>query len=431
MPDEPGLHALLTRHADAALGHLDPPTRAALVHRARRRRAALLAPIATVMAVVLIVAIVVVLHDRRVRSQPAAHPPVSLGALEHYAWRTMPAAPIATRGDAAAVWTGHEFLVWGGHAHGRAYADGAAYDPATRSWRVIAPSPLSPRYAPAHVWTGRELFVWGGEHGSERLTDGAVYDPAKNSWSMLPPAPVASQYSSSAYLVRGTVIVVAEGEGRGPSSYSLFDPATNSWRQLPRPLPPRRHGAAGVIAVSLGDRLLVWVLWEHTVRHGNEISGTSGIDTYVFDPTTSTWQRSPMRPFETGNLVLAGDRIVVPVEHYWCGACLGGPFVVHPTGRSYDVRTGKQTRIATDPRRRAASADEQFVWTGAVLVGVGGFPHPSTVAWSPASNTWTGLPAPPIRGVGLSVVWTGSRLIVWGPPRDRTTTSGAEFAPPR
>jgi len=61
-------------------------------------------------------------------------------------------------------------LLWGGvrpSLSGRsevALADGAAYQPATRTWRPITPAPLAGDMA---VWTGTELLVWGGTTGQD------------------------------------------------------------------------------------------------------------------------------------------------------------------------------------------------------------------------------------------------------------------------
>src|SRR5436190_21409318 len=72
-------------------------------------------------------------------------------------------APSA-RSEYVAVWTGKEFIVWGG-TDGHSLGNGARYDPASDSWR-----PMTMQGAPAarhslpSLWTGSELIVWGGEN---------------------------------------------------------------------------------------------------------------------------------------------------------------------------------------------------------------------------------------------------------------------------
>lgn len=105
------------------------------------------------------------------------------------AWRELPEPPVERRQQAGSVWTGSEWIVWGGTAGDRELADGAAFDPATNTWRTIAASPLSARRVRA-VWTGSEMIVDAGSRGGApisgdgelALADGAAYDPATDSW---------------------------------------------------------------------------------------------------------------------------------------------------------------------------------------------------------------------------------------------------------
>ena len=57
---------------------------------------------------------------------------------------------------------------------------GAAYDPAADRWDGIPPAPLAARARAAAVWTGREFIVWGGEadyHHRAQFDDGAALTP--------------------------------------------------------------------------------------------------------------------------------------------------------------------------------------------------------------------------------------------------------------
>lgn len=107
----------------------------------------------------------------------------------HDAWRTLARPPIAARQSAASVWTGKEWIVWGGTTGSAELADGAAYDPATDTWRTIAASPLSARRIRG-VWTGQEMIVDAGSTGGDPVTgnfemalaDGAAYDPVADMW---------------------------------------------------------------------------------------------------------------------------------------------------------------------------------------------------------------------------------------------------------
>ncbi len=104
-------------------------------------------------------------------------------------WTELPAPPVGRRQSAASVWTGAEWIVWGGTDGTTELADGAAFDPSSSTWRTLAESPLSRRRVRA-VWTGSEMIVAAGSSGGDRqtgnsefaLADGAAYDPATDSW---------------------------------------------------------------------------------------------------------------------------------------------------------------------------------------------------------------------------------------------------------
>jgi hypothetical protein len=77
-------------------------------------------------------------------------------------WTPVPNPPHADfygRGDATAVWTGSEVMVWGGGGN-----LGARLHLATGQWTPI-PTDNAPsgRYDNSAVWTGTEMIVWGGE----------------------------------------------------------------------------------------------------------------------------------------------------------------------------------------------------------------------------------------------------------------------------
>jgi N-acetylneuraminic acid mutarotase len=90
----------------------------------------------------------------------------------------------------ARAWTGSRLMVFGGGSYdggdgpepppAQVRADGAAYDPATDRWETLPPTPLSGRARASGVWTGREFIVWGGEadynHRAD-FADGAAYTP--------------------------------------------------------------------------------------------------------------------------------------------------------------------------------------------------------------------------------------------------------------
>ena len=150
-------------------------------------------------------------------------------------WRELPSPPVARRQEAASVWTGTEWLVWGGTNDSGELADGAAFNPTTATWRVLAPSPLSGRRS-AGVWTGRELVVAAGSSGGDggwvngirrghngelALADGAAYDPASDSWRAIAGGPAHPGFVpvwTGRYM-----LMFAKG------GVSIYDPTADSW----------------------------------------------------------------------------------------------------------------------------------------------------------------------------------------------------------
>jgi hypothetical protein len=100
-------------------------------------------------------------------------------------WPLLAPAPIATRGDHAAVWTGREMLVWGGRDGRRSFGDGAADDPRADRWRPIAGRGASPVAA---AWTGTRMLVWDAPSAGGRTT-GALYDPVPDRWTPITHGP--------------------------------------------------------------------------------------------------------------------------------------------------------------------------------------------------------------------------------------------------
>jgi N-acetylneuraminic acid mutarotase len=104
------------------------------------------------------------------------------------------------RGQASAVWTGTEMIVWGGGSLNGGtgiFNTGGRYSPANNQWRpmsaILGVLPLSPRMGHCAVWTGREMIVWGGG------TNALRYLPEVDAWSAISlkdaPSPTIASYS--------------------------------------------------------------------------------------------------------------------------------------------------------------------------------------------------------------------------------------------
>lgn len=134
-----------------------------------------------------------------------------------------------------AAWTGSRMLVWGGHAGGLdapATADpGGIYDATTDTWQPMSTlGAPSPRGYHTGVWTGSQWLIWGGaELGyAPALGDGAAYDPASNTWSPMSMTGAPSPRAGHIAVWTGKAMFVFGGALGG----ALYDPATNTWERV-------------------------------------------------------------------------------------------------------------------------------------------------------------------------------------------------------
>lgn len=119
----------------------------------------------------------------------------------------------------ASAWTGTEFLVWGGGVLDptgliwSGLSDGARYNPSLDRWDALPSAALAGRYGLTGVWTGVEFVVWGGANGTGTVFgDGSRFDPVGGVWNALsnvmPPEPRRMQ----AAVWSGTEMLVAGGD---------------------------------------------------------------------------------------------------------------------------------------------------------------------------------------------------------------------------
>jgi N-acetylneuraminic acid mutarotase len=207
------------------------------------------------------------------------------------------------------VWTGTQMIGWGGGCCGDVYADGAAYTSATNTWKKLPAAPLSGRHAMG-AWTGTEMLVFGGDADDPDngrtgvFADGAAYNPVTRTWRKLPSMPVAR--SSAQAVWNGTEVLIVGGSGKGPAFRNIprgvaYNPSTNTWRWLSSMEFPR----TGHVAVWTGSRLLVWGGMTDT---GTPPRGEA------YDPTTNAWSALPKAPLRGRSGAIAvwtGVRMIV------------------------------------------------------------------------------------------------------------------------
>ncbi|MGE5156014.1 MAG: Kelch repeat-containing protein, partial [Betaproteobacteria bacterium] len=243
-------------------------------------------------------------------------------------WRPL-ARPLAL-GPAVVAWTGHEVLYWGGGCCASVNPRGTAYDPATDSWRQLPVAPIRPGFGAGGVWTGTEFIVFGGSTATENglIKEAAAYNPATNTWRRLASLPAPRLSASVTWT--GTEVLVVGGFASGlnaPSSDGVaYNPATNRWRTLPKmPTPRAEHSA-----VWTGHYLLVWGGYVANLSDGERTSPPHGL---AYDPVTNKWLSLPAAPLRgrVGALaVWTGNTMIV-----WGGLGNAKPTVYLLDGATY------------------------------------------------------------------------------------------------
>jgi hypothetical protein len=431
----------------------------------RRRRRFWGASIAAALVVAGLSSIVVVVRARSATeatstpsiSIPPAPPGPTAAQLAGGAWSLIPSAPIPARASASVVWTGRELLVWGGQSRKQGdelRADGAAYDPSTRTWRMLPPSPLTARTGQVGVWTGRDLIVWGGydnvRTGQLHVTaDGAAYDPSANTWRMLPAAPLSARsgaigvWTGSRVVLLGGAPAIVTDSVSSYTDAATYDPTHERWQHIELPTPPNGDPIAWRLAVPIGgQRVLAWSVWAKTRQlDRNTSTGSGGADIFLFDETNHQW----------ASLANARGAIADPEEVLWtgeyalvrgiadnCGTC-SRPFTPEVTSR-YDPGSNEWTATTADPLPLAHLSS---VWTGETLFSfnggssgsgpLGSYEPGDASVYDAVTNTWTRLKRAPFGcATDRAPIWTGEQVLVYCPDsyrRSAAKASGVAYIP--
>lgn len=273
-------------------------------------------------------------------------------------WRDVSARGVLEGGAyAGSVWTGTEWIVWGGRLSGdppegathRASAEGARYHPDSDTWVPLAASPLSGRFGVGTVWTGTEMLIWGGVGengvlGSDEVY-GAAYDPEQDTWRVINPADaprvnLAPIWTGSHMLLWGAL---------SDQVYAAkYDPARDVWSSITAARAPNPSGGA----LWTGRELLAWAFVATTWARYN-----GG----AYDPQTDSWRSLSMEGAPPSSRdVWTGDRVLTWGDYGGCD--LVG---------IYDPETDRWSRAwgegAPEPR-----GEPVLVWTGSSLLVYGG-----------------------------------------------------------
>ena len=320
-------------------------------------------------------------------------------------------APSA-RSSSASVWTGQEWIIWGGSvASQTAVATGARYRPDTDTWSDLT-SVDAPKARKGHtaVWTGSQMIVWGG-FNENNLNTGGRLTPSTQSWSSMSTEDAPTARTGHGAVWTGKTMVIFGGRNSGGllSDGGVYDPASDRWTALPTQGAPSPRHLASVIWT--GKALLVW---GGELADGDANSGAL----LSFDSAGKplTWSSLPVLDGFAGRSghasVWEGQRFIV-----WGGRHRSG--TVLADGALWDSTTSKWTYLeaaGAPPARFDASA----VWAGDELVVFGGSGSQGTLAsgaaWSLSTRKWRTLPSQSSTGArnGALAAWTGSHLLIFG-----------------
>ncbi|HEU5182500.1 MAG TPA: hypothetical protein VFW45_17065, partial [Candidatus Polarisedimenticolia bacterium] len=315
---------------------------------------------------------------------------------------------LATRG----VWTGSEWIVWGGSQFNRP-GSGGRYDPVLDTW-----TPISTLNAPEDrtlhtlVWSGSEVLVWGGQSFNRftglltGLNTGGRYNPTTDTWTPISTLGAPVGRSDHTAVVAGGWMVVWGGRVPGSSNLNSggrYHLASDTWLSTSltgAPSPRNSH-----CSVSTGSQMLIW----------GGLGGGLGYlnDGGRYDPDADLWTSMSPVGFLSPRVsaaVWAGDRMLV-----WGGNDNSGSF---DTGGAYNPALDSWSLItqtgAPSPRNGHTlvwTGTEMIVWggrNGNVSTNTGGRYNPSLDSWTPVSPT--NAPAPRIQHLAA---WTGSLMLIW------------------
>lgn len=132
--------------------------------------------------------------------------------------------PLVPRGGHQVMWSGTELIVWGGSVSDtppQRLVDGAAFEPETGTWRLLPADPVETRQQTAAVWADDRMIVVG------QLATMA-YDPDADTWESVGEG---IHLSGDTHIVwTGSAVAVWV-----PDGISTLNPRTGEWKKLPDP----------------------------------------------------------------------------------------------------------------------------------------------------------------------------------------------------
>jgi N-acetylneuraminic acid mutarotase len=343
------------------------------------------------------------------------------------------------------VWSGTQLVVWGGQGENAWFANGGRYSPGG-SWTALPATPAafsepSERFNAVSVWTGSEWLVWGGQTSDNQfLRSGGRFKPLTSTWTNMALAGSPSPRANATAVWTGTEMIVWGGneffsqQGTG----ARYHAGSNAWFPVSTVNAPRAR--SGHVAAWTGKEMIVWGGYYYT----NFLDTVFLNDGARYNPETDTWTRMTNHGFTfpaafatatwTGKeLLVAGGLSEAGPNLYYVNTI----YSYNPTNDGWSLAA----LLPNEHRRYGHTA----VWTGTELLVWGGRTTnvlDTGFRYNPATDIWADLPDTAASGrTGHSAVWTGQHMIIHGgessfllpdtalfdPVANRWTTAGVLF----
>lgn len=168
----------------------------------------------------------------------------------------------------------------------------------------------------------------------------------------------------------------------------------------------------------------VWTGTRMIIHGGYDMAFNLPGDTRAYDPVTNTWATlsnvNAPTPRTVHTAVWTGTEMII-----WGGE--NAQNITQVNGAAYNPATNGWRTLAPAPAAVASRGGHKAAWTGTHMIVLGGYSNPGPgptielrdgAMYDPATDTWpatiAGASAPPVIAADSTVIWTGSRLLVWG-----------------
>jgi hypothetical protein len=275
---------------------------------------------------------------------------------------------------------------------------------------------LSPRGFHNAVWTGSEMLAWGGGN-FDFFNDGARYNAANDKWTPMSSSNAPSPRWFAASVWTGREMIIWGGRANFFSTEhrpdgGRYDPATDTWASITTNGAPEPRSQFN--PVWAGSEVLIWA---------GMVDGNNPVNSGArYNPATDTWAPMSTDGAPSGRVdygaVWTGREMII-----WGGWNIPSD-ITYADGARYNPATDTWRPISADGAP-PASHGMSAVWTGSEMVIWGGRNQPNNqvlnvgARYDPATDTWRPLSTENVAEGRFyhTTIWTGSEMIVWGGSR--------------